>query len=64
MSDSMGTAEASRLWGYSQATIRKSCQDGLISGADQDKKGSAWHIPKDAKCPRKIKSKENCYGSN
>lgn len=55
MSDSMGTREASELWGYPQATISKWCREGLISGADQDRKGSPWHIPKDAKCPKPLK---------
>ena len=52
----MGTKEASEKWGYTQATIRKWCNDGLIPNATQDKKGSAWHIPKDARCPQKIKN--------
>lgn len=51
----MGTKEASEKWGYTQATIRAWCQNGLIPNATQDKKGSAWHIPKDAECPKKIK---------
>lgn len=58
MSDSMGTNEASRLWGYSQDTIRKWCRLGLIPDVNQDKKGSSWHIPKNAKCPKPIKKKE------
>lgn len=53
----MGTREASERWGYNPDTIRKWCKAGLIDGVTQDKKGSAWHIPKDAKCPKKIKSK-------
>lgn len=44
MSD-IGTGEASKRWGYSQETVRKWCAIGLIKGATQDKKGSAWHIP-------------------
>ena len=52
----VGTKEMSKRWGYAQKTIEKWCRDGLIPGATQDKKGSPWHIPKDAKCPRKIKS--------
>lgn len=52
----MGTKEASELWGYAQKTISKWCREGLIQNATQDKKGSTWHIPKDAKCPRKIKT--------
>ncbi len=55
----IGVKEAARLWGYTEGTIRKWCQQGLIPNATQDKKGSPWHIPKDAKCPKKIKVKEN-----
>lgn len=58
MSD-IGTKEASERWGYTQATIRKWCSMGLIENATQDKKGSPWHIPFDAKCPKKIKTKTN-----
>ena len=57
MAETMGTLEASEKWGYSQATIRKWCAAGLIKGARQDKEGSPWHIPKDAKCPKQIKKK-------
>lgn len=52
----MGTKEAAEKWGYTQATISKWCRNGLIPSATQDSKGSAWHIPKNAKCPKKIKS--------
>lgn len=55
MGDTMGTKEASTKWGYSQSIISKWCRDGLIP-ATQDAKGGPWHIPKDAKCPRKIKN--------
>ena len=54
MSD-IGTLEASRRWGYTQETIRKWCAKGLIKNATQDRKGSTWHIPADAECPKKIK---------
>lgn len=57
MDEIMGTKEAAELWGYSQATIRKWCILKLID-AEQDDKGSPWHIPKDAKCPKPIKKKE------
>ena len=57
MSEAMGTKEASELWGYSQATISEWCRNGMIEGADQDRKGSPWHIPKNAQCPRPIKNK-------
>lgn len=53
MSDSMGTREAARKWNVSQATVANWCRKKLIDGADQDKKGSPWHIPKDAEPPRK-----------
>ena len=53
MSDSMGTKEAAELWGCSQNTIQRWCREGLIPGADQDGKGSPWHIPKDAVCPKR-----------
>ena len=59
----MGTREAAELWGCKPAQVKKWCRDGLISGATQDKKGSPWHIPKDAKPPIKYKStisKSNC----
>lgn len=52
----IGTAEAASEWGYSQKTISKWCREGLVKGATQDKKGSPWHIPKDAPCPKKIKN--------
>lgn len=58
MADTMGTREASRKWGYSQAQISKWCRDDLIKGAEQDKPGSPWHIPKDAKCPKPIKEQK------
>lgn len=51
----MGTSEAAQKWGYKQETIRKWCAEGKIKDATQDKKGSPWHIPIDAECPRKIK---------
>lgn len=51
----MGTKEAAQKWGYTQETVRKWCNEGLIKNATQDGKGSTWHIPKDAKCPKKIK---------
>ena len=58
MADSMGTKEAAEKWGYKQATITKWCREKKIPGAEQDGKGSPWHIPKDAECPGKIKSKQ------
>ena len=53
----MGTKEASRLWGYTPETIRRWCREGKILNATHDAKGSTWHIPKNAKCPRPVKKK-------
>lgn len=47
----MGTKQAAEKWGVSQATVAKWCRNKQISGATQDKKGSTWHIPKNAKPP-------------
>ena len=47
----MGTNEAAEKWGVTPATVRKWCNDGKIPGVTQDKKGSPWHIPKNAKNP-------------
>lgn len=52
MSDSMGTKEASQLWGVTPATIAKWCREGKIKDANQDAPGSPWHIPKEAKPPK------------
>ena len=49
MSDSMGTKEAATKWGVKQSTVSRWCREGKIDGAEQDAKGSPWHIPKDAK---------------
>lgn len=57
MSDAVSTKEKAREWGYTEDTVRKWCREGKIDGADQDHKGSPWRIPKDAKCPGKIKRK-------
>lgn len=53
----MGTKEASEKWGFTQATIRSWCKNGLVEGATQDAPGSPWHIPTDAKCPREKRNK-------
>jgi len=45
----MGTREAAELWGVSQGRVQKFCRR-IISTDEritQDKKGSAYHIPKD-----------------
>ena len=42
----MGTKEAAKLWGYTQATIADWCRKGLIEGADHDgKAGPCLHDP-------------------
>ena len=54
----IGTKEAAEKWAVSQQTVQTWCRKGLIAGATQDKKGSPWHIPKDAQKPtRKEKVK-------
>lgn len=58
MSDSMGTKEAAKLWGTSQSYVQKLCREGKIPGAEQDDKGSPWHIPKDAMPPLPRKKKK------
>lgn len=59
MSEYMGTAEASELWGVSQATVQKWCREGkLESGTkpcEQDKPGSPWRIRRDAIPPKERK---------
>lgn len=59
MADTMGTKEASEKWGYTQDTISKWCREDIISGAEQDGKGSPWHIPKNAQCPRPVRKQTN-----
>ena len=49
----MGTREAAERWGVTQAQVQKWCRAGKIPKATQDKKGSPWHIPKDAACPKR-----------
>lgn len=53
----MGTKEAEKKWDCPQATISRWCRDGLIEGAEQDKKGSPWRIPINAECPKKSENK-------
>lgn len=53
----MGTRQASEKWGYPVETIQKWCREKKIEGATQDRKGSPWHIPENAKCPAPIKRK-------
>lgn len=41
----IGTKEAAERLGLSQSTVAKMCREGKIKGAEQDSKGSPWHIP-------------------
>ena len=54
MSD-MGTKEAAKKWGVEQYRVAEWCRKQLIEGATQDKKGSPWHIPKNATKPQTSK---------
>ncbi|MCM1244566.1 MAG: helix-turn-helix domain-containing protein [Roseburia sp.] len=47
----IGTKEAAKRWNVTQQTVQIWCREGKISGATQDKKGSPWHIPRDAQRP-------------
>ena len=49
----MGTKQASEHWGVASATVSRWCRERRIVGAYQDAPGSPWHIPIDAKRPRK-----------
>ena len=49
IADSVGTKEAASTTGFSQATIRKWCQEKKKDPrVEQDAKGSPWRIPKDS----------------
>ena len=41
----VGTREAAKALGYSQAYVSKLCREGKFKGAEQDGKGSPWRIP-------------------
>lgn len=45
----MGTRDASELWGVSQRQVQDYCRKVIKTDSriTQDKKGSAYHIPKD-----------------
>ena len=48
--------EVAEKWGYSEATIRKWCKDGLIKvTVGAEKKSGHWQIPENAQCPKEIK---------
>ncbi len=58
MSDSIGTKEFAEKFGISQSKVSNLCRKGVIPGANQDRYGSPWHIPKDAVLPEKYQKKE------
>lgn len=45
-SEFVGTKEAAEMLNCSQATISKHCREGIIEGAEHDRKGSPWRIPR------------------
>lgn len=48
--------EASGLWGYKEATIRKWCKEGKLSViCKAEKKNGRWQIPAIAECPKPVK---------
>lgn len=53
----MGAREAAKKYGVSQKTVEKWCREGKLKGATQDKKGSPWHIPKNATPPKRGENK-------
>ncbi len=53
----LSVKEVARKWGYSESTIRKWCQQGLIKVTrTPEKKNGHWQIPADAQCPKKLKA--------
>lgn len=54
--DYITTKEASVLWGYNEATIRKWCKEGKLSVmCKAEKRGGRWQIPANAECPKAVK---------
>ena len=60
MGDYMGTKEASKIWGVSQAKVSEWCRNGLLKTGtkpcEQDKPGSPWRIRRDAIPPTASKN--------
>ena len=54
--EEMSTREAARKWGISQRRIAELCAKGRIPGAE--KKGNAWSIPRSARKPGNLKSRD------
>ena len=61
MMATIGTKEAAERLGLKQATVSKMCREGKIEGAEQDRKGSPWHIP-EATIEKMLKNNHfNCH---
>ena len=45
-SEFVGTREAAEMLNCSQATISRHCREDIIEGAEHDRKGSPWRIPR------------------
>ena len=43
----IGTKEAASILGIKQSCVSNMCRKGKIPGAEQDRKGCPWHIPRD-----------------
>ncbi len=41
----VGTSEAAKILGYSQAYLTKLCREGKLPDAEQDGRGKPWRIP-------------------
>lgn len=55
----MTVKEASKLWGYSESTIRDWCKnDKIVLMLRAEKVANRWRIPKGASCPKPLKRKE------
>ena len=53
----LSVKEAAKKWGYSESTVRKWCQQGLIKvTCVAEKKDGHWQIPDNAPCPKKVKN--------
>lgn len=58
MSEAIGTREFDEKYGVPMATVSKWCREGKIPDCNQDRKGSPWHIPKDAVPPAGYKRRK------
>ena len=54
----MGTSEAAKRWGVSQARVSQACRDKKIENAEQDAPYKPWRIPIDAKNPFKKEARK------